>query len=253
MQELRQFIRLLLQEGAVIPVELTGTKKEEDADSKETVRVDVFSIGPKSRKYLAEKGFGTNPIHRVMTENGVKMMSDIDLIFLKLNNMPIDQFYKYDSYFRKYASSNTELYKDYYNEPYVGPAVSAALLKAISIEETDLGWKTSNDISTAEGVMQVLEGTLATLNTRRKWMKKPPYATADLQSNPGMSIKIAAEIIIKHMLAPALVLPGDKNVGGKGHTIDEMLADYKSGEDGPRYTKRVKVYERFINEIIGGV
>jgi len=253
MQNLRQFIRLLLQESAVIPVELTGTKKEEDSNSKEVVRVDVFSIGTKSRKYLAEKRFGTSPIHRVMTKKGVEMMSDIDLIFLKLNNMPIDQFYKYDSYFREYASSNTELYRDPKGRSYAGPPVSAALLKAISIEETDLGWKTSNDISTAEGVMQVLAGTLGTLNTRRGWLGEKPYSAAKLQTNPGMSIKIAAEIIIKHMLAPEYKLSGDRNVGGFDYTIDEMLAAYKSGEDGPRYTKRVKVYERFINEIIGGV
>jgi hypothetical protein len=125
-------------------------------------------------------------------------------------------------------------------------------LKAIAIEETGLGWKTSNDVSSAEGVMQVLEDTLATLNKRRGWMKKPPYSAADLQSNPGMSIKIAAEIIIKHMLAPKLILSGERNVGGKGNTIDEMLSAYKTGEDGSRYAARVKVYEKLLNDL-GGV
>ena len=143
--------------------------------------------------------------------------------------------------------------KDYKGNPYSGPAVSAALLKAISIEETDLGWKTSNDVSSAEGVMQVLEDTLVTLNKRRGWMKLTPYSQSDLESNPSMSIQIAAEIIIKHMLAPEFKLSGERNVGGKGLTINDMLAAYKSGEDGPRYAARVRVYERFINEIIGGV
>ncbi len=248
MQNLRQFIRLLLQESAVIPVELTGTK------GKEKAKTNVFSIGPKSRAFLAEAGFGTSPRHRVATKEGVVMMSDIDLIFLKLNNMPIAQFEKYDSDFRKFASSNSNLYKDYKGNPYSGPPVSAALLKAISIEETDLGWKTSNDVSSAEGVMQVLEDTLVTLNKRRGWMRLSPYAQSALESNPSMSIQIAAEIIIKHMLAPEFKLSdGVRNVGGFGYTIDEMLSAYKSGEDGPRYARRVRVYERFINEIIGGV
>ena len=247
MQNLRQFIRLLLQESAVIPVELTGTK------GKEKAKTNVFSIGPKSRAFLDEADFGTAPRHRVATKEGVVMMSDIDLIFLKLNNMPISQFEKYDSDFRKFASSNSNLYKDYKGKPYSGPAVSAALLKAISIEETDLGWKTSNDVSSAEGVMQVLEDTLVTLNKRRGWMKLTPYSQSDLESNPSMSIQIAAEIIIKHMLAPEFKLSGERNVGGKGLTINDMLAAYKSGEDGPRYAARVRVYERFINEIIGGV
>jgi hypothetical protein len=153
-----------------------------------------------------------------------------------------------------FASSNSNLYKDYKGNPYSGPAVSAALLKAISIEETDLGWKTSNDVSSAEGVMQVLEDTLVTLNKRRGWMRLSPYAQSALESNPSMSIQIAAEIIIKHMLAPEFKLSdGVRNVGGFGYTIDEMLSAYKSGEDGPRYARRVRVYERFINEIIGGV
>ena len=247
MQELRQFIRLLLQEVGSIPVELTGKK------GKDKERTDVFSIGTKSRALLEEKGFGTTLRHRVATKDGVVMMSDIDLIYLKLNNMPIDQFFKYDQYFREFASSNTKLYKDYKGNPYSGYAVSAALLKAISIEETDLGWKTSNDISSAEGVMQVLEDTLVTLNKRRGWMKLPPYTQSQLQNNPGMSIKIAAEIIIKHMLAPEMKLSGDRNVGGKGYTIDDMLSAYKSGQDGPRYAKRVRVYEKFINDVIGGV
>lgn len=249
MQDLRQFIRLLLQEVGNIPVELTGTM------GKDKEKTNVFSIGPKSRAFLAEpsKGFGTKKEHRVATKEGVKMMSDIDLIYLKLNNMPIDQFYKYDQYFREFASSNTKLYNDFNGRPYSGPAVSAALLKAISIEETDLGWKTSNDVSTAEGVMQVLEPTLATLNKRRGWMNLKPYDQSQLERNPGKSIQIAAEIIIKHMLAPELKLKSGANVGGKGLTIDDMLSAYKSGEDGPRYAKRVKVYEKFINDVIGGV
>ena len=64
MQNLRQFIRLLLQESAVIPVELTGTKGKEkckiistgirDANAEELAQMEVYTAQELAEKAQAE-------------------------------------------------------------------------------------------------------------------------------------------------------------------------------------------------------
>ena len=233
MQDLRHFIRLLLQEVATIPVELRGKKDNQPA----------FVFGKKSKEYLSEI-LNTNSSHRVATEDGVKYMNDVQLVIHKLNNMLLSQYSMYDAEFRKNASG----------------LLTPDLLKAIAIEETTLGVSTSSSASTAEGILQVLEGTLETLNKRRarknkKYKLNPPlkiYTEAD-RVDPVKSIEIGATLIKDHLLGKENYDKDGLNLGGEGITsIDKMLGRYKTGPDSENYAKRVRVYQTFINAL-GGV
>ena len=233
MQDLRQFIRLLLQEVATIPVELTGKKNGQPA----------FVFGKKSKEYLSGI-LDTNSSHRVATEDGVKYMNDVQLVIHKLNNMLLSQYNMYDTEFKRNA----------------GGLLTPDLLKAIAIEETTLGVSTSSSESTAEGILQVLEGTLETLNKRRarknkKFKLNPPleiYTEAD-RVDPVKSIEIGATLIKDHLLGKENYDKDGLNLGGEGITsIDKMLGRYKTGPDSGNYAKRVRVYQAFINAL-GGV
>ena len=221
MQDLRKFISFVLKESSAIPHVLNDKTDTE------------FAIGPKGEEYLESLGFGTRPIHRVRVNGKTEIKSDVGLLTFKLNTLDLSAFNAYDQYFKKYASAE----------------LPASLLKAMALEETTLGKDTSSNASTAEGVLQVVGGTLDYLNTKRKWLGKPPYSASNLMNSPEMSIKIAAEYIKNHMLAPRKMLSGDRNVGGFDYTTDEMLARYKTGDDGPRYAERVKVYKKFIDDL----
>ena len=231
---IRITIRRILDEAALIPKALTDKTGVE------------FLIGPKGKVYLEELGFGTTPRHRVKIKDPktqkyiTTTLSDVDLIANKLTTLDVSQFYKYDASFRKYST----------------PLVPASLLKAMSIEETLVGSDLDQNVSTAEGVLQVIGGTLDLLNVRRGWLGKPPYTVADVTSSPEKSIKIAAEYINNHMLAPKNEFKGKdgivRNRGGFGYTVDQMLEKYKTGDDAPRYRERVKVYKKLIDDL-GGV
>ena len=226
MQDLRQFIRFLLKEEASVPKIFT------DKTGKEF----LFGAGAKEKlkKSEAEGGFGfddtvkRHPVARHGT------FTDAGLIAFKLNTLEIDQFSKYDTVFEKYATSN----------------LSKNWLKAMAIEETLVGRNLLNNASTADGVLQVIDGTLDYLNKKRGWLGLPPYKESSLVGNPGLSVKIAAEYINKHMLAPPKIIqPNDRNIGGFSYSIDRMLEQYKTGDDGPYYKERVKVYKRFLDKL----
>ncbi len=231
---IRITIRRILAEVALIPKALTDKTGLE------------FLIGPKGKAYLEELGFGTTPRHRVRikdpeTEKYITAtLSDVDLIANKLTTLDLSQFYKYDESFRRYST----------------PLVPASLLKAMSIEETLIGSDLDQNVSSAEGVLQVIGGTLDLLNVRRGWLGKPPYTVADVTSSPEKSIQIAAEYINNHMIAPKNEFKGKdgiaRNKGGFGYTIDQMLEKYKTGDDAARYRERVKVYKKLIDDL-GGV
>ena len=226
MQELRQFIRLLLKEAVSVPKIFT------DKTGKE------FLFGPgakdKIKKSEAESGFGFDDTvkRHPIAKQGI--FTDAGLIAFKLNTLNIDQFNRHDAAFEKYATSN----------------LSKNWLKAMAIEETLVGSNLLNNDSTADGVLQVIDGTLAYLNKKRGWLGLPPYKEASLVGNPALSIKIAAEYINKHMLAPKQIIqPDDRNIGGFNYSIDQMLSKYKTGPDGPFYAERVKVYKRFLDKL----
>ena len=226
MQELRQFIRLLLKEDASVP------KIFRDKTGKEF----LFGPGAKDmiRKSPAEGGFGFDDTvkRHPIAKHGT--FTDAGLIAFKLNTLEIDQFGKYDAVFEKYATPN----------------LSKNWLKAMAIEETLVGRNLLNNASTADGVLQVIDGTLAYLNKKRGWLGLPPYKEESLVGNPALSIKIAAEYINKHMLAPKKIIqPNDRNIGGFSYSIDQMLSKYKTGSDGPFYTERVKVYKQFLDKL----
>jgi hypothetical protein len=54
------------------------------------------------------------------------------------------------------------------------------------------------------------------------------------------------------MLAAPKPNKDNLNLGGNSQSIDDMLASYKTGPDGPFYAKRVHVYEKFI-DMLGGL
>lgn len=232
---IRLVVRSILTEAASIPKELTGKLNG----------TPVFSFGPKAKELLRESGyFSETTRHPVYKDGKTVYMNDIELIMFKLNNMPLVRYNMYDSYFKKFSDDGKNVTDREH--------LTAKLLKAMAIEETGIGQEVGNTKSSAEGVLQVLVDTMSTLNKRRKGLNKTLYTESD-RIDPVKSIEMAANLIKDHMLAKPNIRKSDKlNLGGNSQSIDDMLASYKTGPDGPFYAKRVHVYEKFI-DMLGGL
>jgi hypothetical protein len=232
---IRQAIRSILMEAVSIPKELTGKLNG----------TPVFSFGPKAKELLRESGyFSETTRHPVYKDGKTVYMNDIELIAFKLNNMTLDRYNMYDAYFKKFSDDGKSVTDR--------EKLTAKLLKAMAIEETGIGQEVGNKRSTAEGILQVLVDTMATHNTRWKAAGQPQYTESD-RIDPIKSIEMAAKLIKDHMLAKPNIRKTDNlNRGGNSQSIDDMLASYKTGPDGPFYAKRVHVYEKFI-DMLGGL
>ena len=232
---IRLVVRGILAEAVSIPKELTGKLNG----------TPVFSFGPKAKEFLKGSGFFSETSrHPVYKDGKTVYMNDIELIMFKLNNMSLSRYNMYDSYFKKFSDDGKDITDR--------EKLTAKLLKAMAIEETGIGQEVGNTKSSAEGVLQVLVDTMATHNKRWKAAGQPQYTETD-RIDPIKSIEMAAKLIKDHMLAKPNIRKSDKlNLGGNSQSIDDMLASYKSGPDGPFYAKRVHVYEKFI-DMLGGL
>jgi len=231
---IRLVVRSILTEAASIPKELTGKLNG----------TPVFSFGPKAKELLRESGyFSETTRHPVYKDGKTVYMNDIELISFKLNNMTLDRYNMYDSYFKKFSDDGKDITDR--------EKLTAKLLKAMAIEETGIGQEVGNTKSTAEGILQILVKTMETLNKRRKAAGKPQYTESN-RIDPIKSIEMAATLIKDHMLAAPKPNKDNLNLGGNSQSIDDMLASYKTGPDGPFYAKRVHVYEKFI-DMLGGL
>ena len=171
--------------------------------------VPSFVIGPGAKAFLAAENFRPD---------------QIDIIFNKFQNVPIERYTKYDAAFK-----NAEA--EY--------GIDRNILKAMALEESQLGkilvhpnWPDS----TASGVIHMTAAAVMELNKRRKEAGKELIVHADLQKPhyADSSIMNAAEFI-RDVLKPR-----------HGDAPSSWIPQYKTGPDAQNYLTRISALKKFI-------